>query len=196
MIHFTTPLRRFVGATVLTLGLIATAGGLSTVSAQQKAKASPPVLVTSLGQSLDGFQVQLAVRRAGIAFKYDAHAEPALLNDAKTLFLAVGASLKGFGEAGISIKDEIARAGRLLDTAKSKGVFVVVLHIGGEERRDDLSNQLIELVAPRSQLLIIRNDSDKDGLFTKIAKANNIPLVVVEGVANLKPPFDELFTGS
>ncbi len=193
---FTTPLRRFVGATVLTLGLVATAGGLSTVSAQQKVKASPPVLVTSLGQSLDGFQVQLAVRRAGIAFKYDAHAEPAMLGEAKTLFLAVGASLKGFGEAGISIKDELARAGHLLDAAKSKGVFVVMLHVGGAERRDDLSNQLIEFVAPRSQYMIIRNDSDGDGLFTKIAKANNIPLVVIEGVANLKPPLDALFTGS
>jgi hypothetical protein len=40
---------------------------------------------------------------------------------------------------------------------------VVVLHVGGEERRDALSNQLIELTAPSAQYLIIRNDSDADG---------------------------------
>ena len=57
-------LRRFVVGAAVCLGLVATAG-LSTVVAQTKVKAVPPVLVTSLGQSLDGFQVQLAVRRAG-----------------------------------------------------------------------------------------------------------------------------------
>jgi len=162
-------------------------------AAQEKPKA--PVLVTSLGQSLDGFQVQLAVRRAGIAYKYDPRAEVDQLGEAKTLFLAVGASLKGFGEAGITIADELARAEHLLDAAKTRGTFIVVLHIGGEERRDALSNQLIELVAPRSHRLIIRRDSDEDGLFARIAKAGHIPLVVIENVLDLKQPLAELLAG-
>jgi hypothetical protein len=135
------------------------------------------------------------VRRAGIAYKYDARAEPDLLVEAKTVFLAVGASLKGFGEAGITIKDELARAGQLLDAAKSRGILIVVLHVGGEERRDALSNQLIELAAPRAKLLVIRNDSDADGKFAEIAKAGNIPLVVIDNVLNLKGPLQELFAG-
>jgi hypothetical protein len=163
--------------------------------AQQPPKAAAPVLVTSLGQSLDAFQVQLAVRRAGIAYKYDVRAEADQLADAKTLFLAVGASLKGFGEAGITIKEELARAGQLLDAAKSRGIFVVVLHVGGEERRDALSNQLIELTAPRAQHLIVRNDSDADGMFAGIAKKGNIPLVVIDNVINLKQPLQDLFAG-
>ena len=114
----------------------------------------------------------------------------------KTLFLAVGASLKGFGEAGITIKDELARTSRLLDEAKKRGVFIVVLHVGGEERRDALSNQLIELTAPRAQKLIIREDSDADGMFAGIAKAGNIPLVVIDNVLNLKQPLTELFAGN
>ncbi|MCP8936914.1 DUF6305 family protein [Alsobacter sp. SYSU M60028] len=159
-------------------------------------KASPPAVVTSLGQSLDAFQVQLAVKRSGIPYKYDAHIEANQLGDAKTLILAVGASLKGFGDAGISINDELARTSHLLDAAKSKGMTIVVVHIGGEERRDALSNQLIELAAPRAQYLIIRNDSDADGIFTKIAKAGNIPVVVVENAAGLKAPLEKLFAGS
>ena len=152
--------------------------------------------MTSLGQSLDAFQVQLAVRRAGIAFKYDARAETDLLAEVKTLFLVVGASLKGFGDAGITIKDELARAGQLLDAAKSRGIPIVVLHVGGEERRDALSNQLIELTAPRAQYLIIRNDSDADGMFASIAKAGKIPLTSIENVINLRQPLQELFAGS
>lgn len=169
---------------------------VSTVPAQTKQKASPPVLVTSIGQSLDAFQVQLAVRRAGIAFQYDPRAEADKLAEVKTVFLAVGASLKGFGDAGITIKDELARAGRLLDAAKSRGIAIVVLHMGGEERRDALSNQLIELTAPRAQRLIIREDSDADGLFAKIAADNKIPLAVIDNVTSLKQPLQELFAGS
>jgi hypothetical protein len=168
---------------------------VSTVSAQTKQKASPPVLVTSIGQSLDAFQVQLAVRRAGIAFQYDPRAEADKLAEVKTVFLAVGASLKGFGDAGITIKDELARTGKLLDAAKSSGTTIVVLHMGGEERRDVLSNQLIELTAPRAHQLIIREDSDADGMFAGIAKSGNIPLTVIDNVINLRKPLQEMFAG-
>jgi predicted nuclease of predicted toxin-antitoxin system len=136
------------------------------------------------------------VKRIGVAFKYDARAGTDQLEDVKTVFLAVGASLKGFGDAGITIKDELARANQLLDAAKSRGIFIVALHMGGEERRDALSDQLINLTAPRAQYLIIRQDSDADGLFAGIAKANNIPLVVIENVQkDLRQPVQELFAG-
>jgi hypothetical protein len=182
-------------AAALVLGLCAAMAGQSNVAAADKPKASPPVLVTSLGQSLDAFQIQLVVKRQGITFKYDPRAGTDQLADAKTVFLAVGASLKGFGDAGITIKDELARAGQLLDAAKSHGIFVVALHMGGQDRRDDLSNQLINLTAPRAQYLIIREDSDADGLFAGIAKMNNIPLLVIDNVQNLKQPLQELFAG-
>ena len=186
------PLLRFSAAIAIALSFVLA----GYAAAQDKPKPSPPVLVTSLGQSLDAFQVQLAVRRAGIKFKYDPRAEVDQLDDAKTLFLAVGASLKGFGDAGITIKDELARAGHLLDAAKSRGIAIVVLHMGGEERRDALSNQLIELAAPRAHRLIIRDDSDADGLFAKIANENKIPLAVIDNVTSLKQPLQELFAGS
>jgi Domain of unknown function (DUF6305) len=192
MHHSASPLQRMTTVGCVVLGLVTAA---STLSAQDKRKASPPVLVTSIGQSLDAFQVQLAVRRAGIAFQYDPRAEADKLAEVKTVFLAVGASLKGFGDAGITIKDELARTGKLLDTAKSNGTTIIVLHMGGEERRDVLSNQLIELTAPRAHQLIIREDSDADGMFAGIAKAGNIPLTVIDNVINLRKPLQEMFAG-
>jgi hypothetical protein len=188
-------LRRFAAAAAFALGISVASAGPSTVAAQEKPKAAPPVLVTSLGQSLDAFQIQLVVRRMGVAYQYDPRAEVDKLAEVKTVFLAVGASLKGFGEAGITIKDELARAGQLLDAAKSRGIFIVVLHMGGEERRDALSNQLIELAAPRAHRLIIREDSDADGMFAGIAKAGHIPLATIDNVLNLKQPLQELFAG-
>ncbi len=174
----------------------AIAGMTGRTFAQEKPKPAAPVLVTSIGQSLDAFQVQLAVKRAGIAFEYDAHAEPPALASVKAVLLAVGASLKGFGDAGITIKDELARTTHLLDEAKKRNLFIVVLHMGGEERRDALSNQLIELAAPRAHRLIVRPDSDGDGLFAKIAKENNIPITVIENVVELRDPLKEMFAGA
>ena len=175
-------------------GIFATAAsGLGPLAAQEGAKPSAPILVTSIGQSLDAFQVQLAVKRSGLAFEYDAHAEPPALANAKTLFLAVGASLKGFGDAGITIKDELARTTHLLDEARKRGLYIVVLHMGGEERRDALSNQLIELSAPAANRLIIRSDSNADGIFTKIATAGKIPLTVLENTVALRETLKEMF---
>jgi uncharacterized protein DUF6305 len=192
MLHSARVLQRIAAVACVTLSLPTLA---TTVPAQTKQKASPPVLVTSIGQSLDAFQVQLAVKRAGIAFQYDPRAEADKLVEVKTVFLAVGASLKGFGDAGITIKDELARTGKLLDAAKSNGTTIVVLHMGGEERRDVLSNQLIELTAPRAHQLIIREDSDADGMFAGIAKSGNIPLTVIDNVINLRKPLQEMFAG-
>jgi Domain of unknown function (DUF6305) len=184
-----TPFRRLTGVLALVFAC------LSSAAAQEKPKAASPVLVTSIGQSLDAFQIQLVVRRAGIAFRYDARAETDMLAEAKTLFLAVGASLKGFGEAGITIKDELARTAHLLDEAKSRGLYIVVLHVGGQERRDALSNQLIELAAPRAHRLIIREDSDADGMFAGIAKTGNIPLTTIDNVIDLRPLLQQMFAG-
>ena len=52
------------------------------------------------------------------------------------------------------------------------------------------------LDAPRAQQLIIRDDSDADGLFAKIAKDNKIPLATIDAVTNLKQPLQDMFTGS
>lgn len=188
--------RHFIGTAAAAAALATVFGRLAPAFAQAKPKASAPVLVTSIGQSLDAFQVQLAVKRAGIAMTYDAHAEPDALAEVKTLFMAVGASKKGFGDAGITINDELARTKHFLDEADKRGVFVVVLHMGGEERRDALSDQLIDLAAPRSKYLIIRDDSDADGKFAAIAKDKKIPMDVVDNVINIKPLLQELFAGA
>ena len=162
--------------------------------AQDLPAAPGPVLVTSLGQSLDGFQVQLATKRAGAEVVYDPLADASALEGTGTLFLAVGASLKGFGEAGISIDNERDRARAFLAEAKARNIPVVVLHMGGADRRDDLTNQLIEVTAPEADVIFIRSDSDADGKFKAIAESNGIPLVVVPGMVELLPELKRLFS--
>ncbi len=153
-----------------------------------------PVLVTSIGQSLDAFQVEAQLKRAKVPSEYDAHAEAGGLAGMKTLLLAVGASLKGFGDAGISIEDELKRTKEILDAAVDAKLFIVVLHMGGADRRDALSNQLIEIAAPRANFIVIRTEgSDDDGMFTKIAESNHIPMAKVRNILKLKKMFQDMF---
>ncbi len=172
MYHLVNSFHRVVGAAAVVVGISLAAP----VAAQTPVMLDAPAMVTSIGQSLDAFSVQLAVKRAGVQPQYDNHyeAEDVMNSDAKTLFLAVGASVKGFGEAGISIEDELARAGHILDAAKEKDMKVVMIHLGGKDRRDDLSNQLIQLVAPRSDVIIVVPGSDDDMMMKNIADKNGI----------------------
>lgn len=185
------PLRRHIAVPLLAAGLAAAAQ--LPVAAQDLPTVSPPVFVTSLGQSLDAFQVQLATRRTGVDLDYDPLAGVEALDGKGALFLVVGASLKGFGEAGISIADERERARVLIGEAESRDIPIIVLHIGGAERRDDLTNQLIEVTAPHADAMFIRSDSDPDGMFKGIADAEGIPLVVVNNIVELVPELQRLF---
>jgi hypothetical protein len=185
MNNLATQIRRVAGAAALAAGLAL--AGHTPAAAQALVQLDAPAIVTSIGQSLDAFSVQLAVKRAGVEPEYDNHmtADEIAKGDGKTLFLAVGASVKGFGEAGISIDQEIARTTKILDAAKMKGMKVVMVHLGGKDRRDDLSDQLIKVVAPRSDVIIVVPGSDDDGLIKGIADKGGIPYRVTKSAITL-----------
>ena len=182
--------RRFAGAAAVAAGLAFVAYTPAVAQApapELKVQLDAPAIVTSIGQSLDAFSVQLAVKRAGVEPEYDNHmtADEVAKADAKTIFLAVGASVKGFGEAGISIEQEIARTTKILDAAKAAKMKVVMVHLGGKDRRDDLSDQLIKVVAPRSDVIIVVPGSDDDMMIKKIADNGAIPYRVTASAITL-----------
>src|SRR3546814_9740363 len=177
MLHVLGSLRRGVVAPVLVATMAATLAVPSLARAQDLPAARPPMLITSLGQSLDGFQVQLATKRTGAELTYEPLAGVDLLEGAQTLFLAVGASLKGFGEAGISIAEERERARQLLAEAAARGVPVIVLPMSGAERRAGLTNQLIEVTPPHADAIFIPTAHPPDGTFKPLAQAGGIPPV-------------------
>lgn len=139
-------------------------------------KAESPVLVTSAGQSLDGFTTKTLLTRAGIANDYKALATGADLEKVKTLIIAFGASVKGFGAAGITIDTEIARTTNLLAVARAKKIRIIGMHLGGAERRTGMSKEIVEIVAPACDWLIVWEDGNADGYFAKLSTEKKIPL--------------------
>jgi hypothetical protein len=171
--------------TLLTIALLATAR--VSVLAQTAFTSPPPVAITSCGQSPDAYTVSLLSKRVKIEHTFDNMLKPEALKTVKTLIVVTGGSAKGLGEAGIDEKGELARVGLLLAKAKELGVKVLAVHVGGESRRGPLSDKFIDPVVAKADFVLATEDGNKDGAFTKAAKARNLPIVIVKQVADVGP---------
>jgi hypothetical protein len=165
-------------------------------------KAQAPALVTSCGQSPGPLKVTVFLKRLGIDFDYksDATVKDLAARKYRTIIIVTGASLKGMGAAGVSMKDELTRTSALIDAAKKGAVLIVGAHIEGMARRaqgaeagDNSDEQSIDAVCPRAQLLLVRKDGDEDGRFTTIAKRQNIPMLGFEKNLDLEGVLKSLF---
>lgn len=136
-----------------------------------------PVLLTSLGQAADVHTLSVLAKRAKLPVVYKTFATAEDAAAAKTILLNVGVSLKGFGAAGVNLDTETARANALFKIAKEKGIPVILTHIGGEERRDNMSNLLLEVAVPQADACIVYDRGNKDGYFSKAFAEK--PLVVI-----------------
>ena len=121
-------------------------------------------------------------------------------NPFKSLIIVMGASLKGMGAAGISINDELARTEKLIAEAQSQGIDIIGAHIEGMKRRaqgadvgDNTDELSIDVIAPKSDLLIINKDGNTDNRFSIIAKEKDIPMIQVEKNLDLLTELKTLF---
>ena len=166
------------------LGLIACLFVLSATSAAMATdiptgfpKLQQPVLLTSLGQAADVHTLSVLAKRAKLPVVYKSFATAADVTAVKTVLLNVGVSLKGFGAAGVNLDTETARAAEIFKAAKANGIPVILTHIGGLERRDNMSNLLLKVAVPQADAYIVYERGNEDGYFTKTA--GDKPLVIL-----------------
>jgi hypothetical protein len=165
-------------------------------------KAQAPVLLTSCGQSPGAVTVGVFLRRLQVEYdlKETATVKDLAAKPYKTLIVVTGSSLKGMGGAGVSIDEELSRAGALIAEAKKRGVAVVGAHVEGMERRaknaapgDNSDEMSIDAVCPKANFLIVRRDGDSDGRFTTLGKKANIPVVLYEKSLDLNTVLKNAF---
>jgi hypothetical protein len=153
----------------------------------------PPVLLTSAGQSADVALAATLARRAGIPADQVKAATGKDLAGHKTLVLVLGASMKGLGAAGVDTTKEKDRVRGLLADAKRQGVPVLCLHLGGEQRRGELTDEMIGEFLPAARMAVVVASGDKDGLFTRICREKGIALKVVEKTLDAVEPLKAAF---
>lgn len=162
-------------------------------SEEQEAFFIEPLLITSVGQSAEVQLASILVKRAGLMYVLSKTANAKDLENAKTLVLVLGASLKGLGAAGLDIAKEKERVNTLVKEATKKNILLLCMHLGGDSRRGKLSDELIKEFLPRGRMAIVVKSGNKDGFFSTICKEHNIPLVEVEKIALALDPLKKAF---
>jgi Domain of unknown function (DUF6305) len=152
-----------------------------------------PLIITSAGQNAEVQIAAVLAKRAGLNYTLSKQAAGADLENMKTLVLVLGASLKGLGAAGLDLDKERERVRSLIAAAEKQQIQVLCLHLGGEVRRGQQTDDLVREVLPLAKMLIVVKSGNADGLFTKICQAKGIPLVEVEKTADAQAPLKAAF---
>lgn len=173
------------------------------ITGAQPVKAEEPLLITNAGQGPGGKMARLLVIQSQAVedWTYNAEPEPEDLEEKpyKTLLVVIGSSAKGLGASGITIDDEIERLNRMMAKAKELKMFIVAAHIEGMARRDQeggANERSIDAIAPFSDYLIVREDGNSDGKFSKIAEENKIPITFIKDTRDLTEVIKIMFSDS
>lgn len=164
-----------------------------TVGTIDKTLYAQPVLVTSFGQSTDAAMLETVMKRAKVNYTYDPVADASVVANYKTVIIAVGASTKGLGAAGISEADETARAEKIMSVIKENDIEVICCHIGGSSRRGVLSDVFADMVMAECSYIVLKEDANFDYKFTSYAQENDLPITLIFATKDTVAVFTELF---
>jgi hypothetical protein len=147
-----------------------------------------PYIVTTCGQSPGAVMMNMIAVQAGLTSLNDnsLNADGLKAEEYKTLVVTTGTSMKGMGAAGTDVDAEIERCVTLINAAKEAGMTIVGAHIEGMARRTDSADAAsIDAVMELADVILVIEDSDSDGFFTKYAEDNNKQLIKVENTLDI-----------
>ena len=165
-----------------------------TIGTIDKSRYSQPVFVTSFGQSTDAAMLDTVMKRIGVEYVYNATATADAIKGYKTVVIAVGASTKGLGAAGISEAEETERAKAIMQVIQETGAEVICCHIGGSARRGTLSDLFADMVMAKASWIVLKEDANFDYKFTKFAEVNNVPISLIYATKDALTVFQEVFS--
>ena len=150
-----------------------------------------PALLVSVGESADISIAKSVLTKTGVEFTE--YAEGTKVAEFKTAVLVPGVSVKGLGEAGIDVAAELVKTEALIAELKAANVKIIVAHLGGDARRDELTDQFLDVVFPAADFIVVLETGNKDGKFTDFAAANSVGCSVETGLATVVNTFKTLF---
>ena len=167
---------------------------VATIGTVNKSLYSQPVFVTSFGQSTDAAMLDTVMKRIGVDYVYNATATAEAVSGYKTVVIAVGASTKGLGAAGISEAEETERAKAIMKVIEESGAQVICCHIGGSARRGTLSDLFADMVMDKASYIVLKEDANFDYKFTKYAEEHNLPISLIYATKDALTVFTDVFS--
>lgn len=190
---------------MLCIFLLSTVSALASenVTGDEPVKAGEPLLITNAGQGPGGKMARLLIIQSQAVedWTYNAEPEPEDLEEKpyKTLLVVIGSSAKGLGASGITIDDEIRRLDKMIAKAKELEMQIIAAHIEGMARRDQeggANERSINAIAPFADYIIVKEDGNADGKFTKIAEENGIPITFIKDSRDLTEVIKMMYPNS
>ncbi len=178
---------------ITSLAVLSSFASAALWSEEVKAVFEQPLLVTSAGQNAEVQILAVLAKRAGLEYSLAKLAAAKDLDNMKTLALVLGTSLKGLGAAGLDMDKERDRVTALVAEAQKRNIPLLCLHLGGENRRGQQTDELITALLPLARMAIVVRSGNIDGIFTKICQEKNIPLIEVEKTADALDPLQKAF---
>ena len=150
-----------------------------------------PALLTPFGQSQDANAVKLMTKKLEVEYDMTCFADKVDWAKYKTMIVVLGGSGKGLGAAGLDIPSELKRCQDLVAAAKEKGVKILAMHIGGQDRRGPNSEPFLTFMGD-ADFAVVRADGNADEYFTKLCAEKNVPLYTIEKTGDLRKVMPEL----
>ena len=158
-----------------------------------KIKSDQKVYLTTLGQS--DFDVVASIidktSRKNVIKNNLLNASD--VEEGSIVFLVTGTSTKGLGSAGTYLANEIVRAEDFAKAANENKITLIVLHVGGEQRRGAQADPIINIIVPASKLVMIVETGNKDALFTNLTLEFDILLYQYTRSSKMQTPIDNMF---
>ncbi|QCX33690.1 hypothetical protein FDN13_08240 [Caloramator sp. E03] len=151
------------------------------------------VLITSAGQSPDIYIIYDVANKLTIHNYFMPKATLQDLDGVNTVVFVVGYSLIGEKFHDITYNEEKNRVKNLLKRAKEDNKVVITIFLGGFERRNKRTDELLKILSQNTDYLIATKDSDKDKYISELAKENKIPLTLINKVNDVLEPFSSAF---
>jgi hypothetical protein len=150
-------------------------------------------LITSAGQSTEAYIISDIANKLMIHNYFMPEAKEADLEGINTLVFVVGYSSIGKKLHGISYDDEKKRIRELIEKSKKENLIIITVFIGGKNRRDKKTDELLSIICPDTDYLIATKESNYNSFLSELAKNERIPLTLINEVKDVAEPFVSAF---
>ncbi|HBX23073.1 MAG TPA: hypothetical protein DEF34_05510 [Desulfotomaculum sp.] len=156
--------------------------------------AKKKVLVTPAGQSSDGLIVAGMMRELNVSHAYRNTARGEDVTQwYESVVLVLGHSDTGLRKAELTSEEEMERIQGLISATQLKAGAVVLIHLGGQNRRGVKDDALIRRFAPQANYILVADDANNDNIFGRIADKKGIPITLTRDIGSIKAPLNSAF---
>lgn len=151
------------------------------------------ILITSAGQATDSYILQDLSNELRLNNLFMPETTSLEIENLSALIISVGYSELGLKLHDRSFKDEYARINKLIENAKEQNLPIVTIFVGGKERRNKKTDELLALTCKNSTYVITTSSSNYDEFISTISKENSIPISYVRNIKDLSKPLASIF---